>query len=134
MVPSDAISSTDPRAAGVRALDERDYEAAVNHLTDAVLVDSSGDSDALLALAYFQSQNYEAAARHYRRALDHQPGGNHYLQKAIQPIEYIQAHDLGFCEGNVIKYVTRHKEKHGREDIEKAIHYLQFILEFQYDK
>ena len=67
-------------------------------------------------------------------ALDKQPGGSHYKDQQIQPIEYTLANGLGFCEGNVIKYVTRHKEKNGKEDILKAIHYLEFILEFQYGK
>jgi hypothetical protein len=66
-------------------------------------------------------------------ALDSQPGGDHYKKRAIQPIEYIQANDLPYCEGNVVKYVTRHRDKNGAEDIKKAIHYLQFILEFQYN-
>ena len=65
-------------------------------------------------------------------ALDKQVSGNHYKDKGIQPIVYIHANDLGFCEGNVIKYVTRHKEKNGAADIRKAIHYLELLLELQY--
>ena len=63
---------------------------------------------------------------------NNQIGGTHY-QTAIQPIDYITANNMGFCEGNVIKYVTRHKGKDGRQDIEKAIQYLDFILKYQYD-
>jgi hypothetical protein len=65
-------------------------------------------------------------------ALDKQVSGNHYKDKGIQPIVYIHANDLGFCEGNVIKYVTRHKEKNGAADIKKAIHYLELLLELEY--
>ena len=65
-------------------------------------------------------------------ALDKQVSGNHYKDKGIQPIVYIHANDLGFCEGNVIKYVTRHKEKNGAADIRKAIHYLELLLELEY--
>jgi hypothetical protein len=65
-------------------------------------------------------------------ALDKQVSGNHYKDKGIQPIVYIHANDLGFCEGNVVKYVTRHKEKNGAADIQKAIHYLELLLELQY--
>ena len=61
-----------------------------------------------------------------------QIGGSHYNTKAIQPIDYILENNLGYCEGNVIKYVTRHKDKNGAEDIKKAIHYLQFILASDY--
>jgi hypothetical protein len=65
-------------------------------------------------------------------ALDKQVSGNHYKDKGIQPIVYIHANELGFCEGNVIKYVTRHKEKNGAADIKKAIHYLELLLELEY--
>ena len=60
-----------------------------------------------------------------------QVGGAHY-QLNIQPIEYIMMNNLGYCEGNVVKYVTRHNNKNGAEDIRKAIHYLEFILKYQY--
>ena len=65
-------------------------------------------------------------------AFDKQVSGDHYKDKAIQPIVYIHANNLGFCEGNVIKYVTRHKEKNGAADIKKAIHYLELLLALQY--
>ena len=65
-------------------------------------------------------------------ALDKQVSGNHYKDKGIQPIVYIHANNLGFCEGNVVKYVTRYKEKNGAADIRKAIHYLELLLELEY--
>lgn len=64
--------------------------------------------------------------------LNTQYGGEHYKGKAIQPIEYAHANNLSFFQGNVVKYVTRYKDKKGAEDIEKAVHYLQMILEFEY--
>lgn len=64
--------------------------------------------------------------------LDIQHGGSHYKDKGIQPIEYITANKLDFCEGNIVKYASRHKEKNGAEDIRKVIHYAQFILKFEY--
>jgi hypothetical protein len=66
--------------------------------------------------------------------LDKQVSGSHYKDKGIQPIVYIHANNLGFCEGNVIKYVTRHKDKNGAADIQKAIHYLELLLELQYSQ
>lgn len=60
-----------------------------------------------------------------------QVGGSHY-QLAIQPVDYIHANKLTFLEGNVVKYVTRHRKKNGAEDVKKAIHYLQMILEKEY--
>lgn len=65
--------------------------------------------------------------------LDVQYGGGHYLSKKIQPVEYAHANELSFFQGNVVKYVTRYKDKKGVEDVKKAIHYLQMILEFEYD-
>ena len=65
-------------------------------------------------------------------ALTKQEGGQHYKDKAIQPIVYIHANKLGFCEGNVVKYITRHKEKNGAEDIRKVIHYCELLLELEY--
>ena len=56
-----------------------------------------------------------------------QVGGEHY-QLPIQPIDYIVQNNLGYREGNVVKYVTRYKSKNGAEDIKKAIHYLEMIL------
>lgn len=65
-------------------------------------------------------------------ALDKQVSGDHYKSCGIQPIEYIHANGLSYLEGNVIKYTTRHSKKNGRQDIEKAIHYLELILEMEY--
>jgi len=64
-------------------------------------------------------------------ALDKQQGGSHY-QLAIQPIEYIYKNSLDYCEGNVVKYITRHGSKNGAEDIRKAIHYCELLLELEY--
>jgi hypothetical protein len=56
----------------------------------------------------------------------------HYNTKGIQPIDYIMTNKLDFSEGAVIKYVTRHKEKNGAEDIKKAIKFCEFILKYHY--
>lgn len=58
-----------------------------------------------------------------------QYGGTHYKDRAIQPIEYILANDLNFCEGCVVKYVTRWRDKGGIEDLKKAKHYIDFLIE-----
>ncbi len=58
-----------------------------------------------------------------------QIGGNHYKDMPIQPSEYITKNGLGWYEGNAIKYITRYKTKGGKQDIEKAIHYLELLLE-----
>lgn len=64
-------------------------------------------------------------------ALQKQVGGNHYVTKGIQPVEYIHANNLGFCEGNVVKYVTRWKDKNGVADLRKAIHYIELLIELE---
>jgi hypothetical protein len=58
-----------------------------------------------------------------------QVGGDHYTKQAIQPIEYIWANNIGFSEGNVIKYVTRWKDKGGIKDLEKAQHHIALLIE-----
>jgi hypothetical protein len=69
-----------------------------------------------------------------KSALFKQVGGSHYRDKGIQPIIYIHANNLGFCEGNVVKYVTRWREKNGIADLKKAIHYLELLIELEGDK
>ncbi len=59
-------------------------------------------------------------------------GGDHYAKVKIQPIEYIQANSLNFCEGNVVKYITRHRYKNGLEDLKKAVDYLAREIESTY--
>lgn len=66
------------------------------------------------------------------RALDKQINGNHYKSMKIQPVEYITANNLSFIEGNIIKYVSRYREKNGMEDIRKAHHMLELLAELEY--
>jgi hypothetical protein len=61
-----------------------------------------------------------------------QIGGNHYKDMKIQPTEFIMANELGFCEGNVIKYVCRHGAKNGKEDLLKAKHYIDLLIAAKY--
>lgn len=61
--------------------------------------------------------------------LNRQVGGDHYKSMKFQPIEFILANDLGFCEGNIIKYTCRYKQKGGVEDLEKVVHYAQMLIE-----
>lgn len=57
-----------------------------------------------------------------------QVGGSHY-ESSIQPTDYIYANNLDFFEGNVVKYVTRWRNKNGVEDLRKAKHYLEMLIE-----
>jgi hypothetical protein len=58
-----------------------------------------------------------------------QVGGDHYSKYAIQPTEYIIKNKLNFCEGNVVKYVTRWRDKGGVDDLKKAKHYIDMLIE-----
>ena len=61
-----------------------------------------------------------------------QIGGDHYKRMAIQPSHYIVKNNLGWYEGNIVKYITRHSIKGGKQDIEKVIHYAELLLEDKY--
>ena len=58
-----------------------------------------------------------------------QIGGNHYLKYKIQPVEFIIKNNIGFVEGNVIKYILRFKDKGGIADLEKAKHYIELLID-----
>ena len=72
----------------------------------------------------FKGMTYES--------LDKQVGGKHYRNMKIQPAEFINENMLLFAEGNAIKYICRHAIKGTEEDVKKAIHYLEMILERDY--
>ncbi len=65
-------------------------------------------------------------------ALNTQIGGSHYKEYTIQPIEFIHANNIPFIEGNIIKYVIRHKTKNGLQDLIKAKHYIDLLIQMQY--
>jgi len=69
-----------------------------------------------------------------KKQSDKQVGGKHYKHMRIQPTEFISVNEIPFIEGNVIKYVCRHAHKNGREDILKAIHYLNLLIEYHYNE
>ena len=65
-------------------------------------------------------------------ALNTQEGGSHYKDMLIQPVEFIVKNNISFLEANVIKYVCRHRNKNGIQDLDKAIHYLELAKELYY--
>ena len=58
-----------------------------------------------------------------------QVGGSHYKKYKIQPIEFIVKNNIGFVEGNIIKYILRFKEKGGVQDLLKAKHYIELLID-----
>ena len=74
---------------------------------------------------------HETTRKHVQelKANDVQVAGTHYKGKAIQPWDYIVGNDLGYLEGNIVKYVSRWKDKGGVDDLKKARHYLDKLIE-----
>lgn len=65
-------------------------------------------------------------------ALARQEGGTHYKGYKIQPVEFAMANGLNLCQANIVKYVVRYKDKGGQEDLLKAKHYIDLLLEYEY--
>ena len=83
---------------------EIDVDVYSYHASDLVLVNSKEET-----------QTYNP--------LIAQEGGGHYKNRGLQPLEYTMQNNLSFCEGNVVKYISRYKSKNGIEDLAKVIHY-----------
>ena len=71
------------------------------------------------------------AVSEMNKAMDVQVGGGHYKDLVIQPVEYIHKNHIGFIEGSVIKYVTRWRAKGGLEDLKKARHFIDLLIEME---
>jgi len=67
-------------------------------------------------------------------ALHRQVSGGHYKDLKIQPVEYCHANDLPFIEGCVVKYVTRWRDKGGVDDLRKARHFVDLLIELEVKK
>ena len=67
-------------------------------------------------------------------ALNTQIGGEHYKRYVIQPVEFITKNKLGFLEGCVIKRICRYENKNGLEDLKKAKHEIDLLIELKYGR
>lgn len=81
----------------------------------------------------------EPQERHYKThqlaqdsAFNTQVGGSHYTKLAIQPMEYSFKNKLDPCQHTAIKYITRFRDKGGKQDLEKAIDCIQMLIEMEY--
>jgi hypothetical protein len=63
--------------------------------------------------------------------LQAQVGGTHYKGMKMQPVEYIHGNNIGYMEGSAIKYLSRWKNKNGLEDLRKAHHFIQLLIEME---
>jgi hypothetical protein len=79
-----------------------------------------------------QKQKQKMTHKDIFESLKYQEGGNHYSKMKVQPAYFINENNLPFAEGNAIKYICRHKHKGKEQDIKKAIHYLNMILDRDY--
>ena len=66
--------------------------------------------------------------------LNIQVGGSHYKNFKIQPIEFIQKNNLSFIQGCIIKYICRYKDKNGLQDLEKIKHYVDLLIQLEYNE
>lgn len=64
--------------------------------------------------------------------MDKQIGGNHYKDMAIQPVEFCMKNNLNFCVSSAIKYLCRYKNKNGKQDLEKARHFIDLLIQMEY--
>ena len=68
------------------------------------------------------------------KSTDYQVAGAHYQKLKIQPIEYIMANELGFCEGAIVKYISRWRDKGGVDDLRKIKQFCEFLIESELEK
>lgn len=81
-----------------------------------------------------QERHYKTHQRAQDSAFSTQVGGSHYTKLAIQPMEYSFKNKLDPCQHTAIKYITRFRDKGGRQDLEKAIDCIQMLIEMEYGK
>ena len=68
------------------------------------------------------------------KTTDYQVDGDHYQKMEIQPIDYILANKLGFCEGCIVKYISRWRSKGGVNDLRKIKQFCEFLIESELEK
>jgi hypothetical protein len=68
-----------------------------------------------------------------KNPLSIQEGGEHYKSMKIQPVEFIHTNNIPFIEGAIIKYLCRHKRKNGLEDLRKAKHFIDLLIQLEYE-
>lgn len=109
------------------------YQCAVHGLQPAHIT-ASGKRYCDVCFVESTSRLQQVQERLLSKSNSSQIGGSHYKDKAIQPWDYIISNGLGYLEGNIVKYVSRYKEKNGLEDLKKARHYLDKLIETQEGK
>jgi len=67
-------------------------------------------------------------------ALEEQTGGSHYKNMSIQPMEYSMANGFNSLQHTAIKYISRYDSKNGVEDLKKAIHCIEMLVEYEEER
>ena len=104
-----------------------------NHIDDRVVVVSKTGEHVWCFTDQISSGSAESSKETQAyNPLIAQEGGGHYKDRGIQPIEYSEANNLGACQHSVVKYITRHQDKNGIEDLSKIIHFTFLEAYFKY--
>ena len=119
----------EPKNVSIALVADKEWEVRVIGKRYSIWIGNYTNYDETIKIAEIVSQYL--TSKQFNNTNEKQVNGTHYKSK-IQCWDYIIANNIGYLEGNVIKYVTRHKSKGGRADILKAIHYLEKILEVEY--
>lgn len=123
------------KSARIRAYKATNPSASVQEIAKAVRVPSNYVYNVLWVdarkghTAAPKATSKDTPKATQQSANDTQVGGAHYKSKAIQPWDYIVSNRLGYLEGNIVKYVSRWQDKNGVQDLEKARHYLDKLVE-----
>lgn len=104
-----------------------DQYAEIEQVRQAIKVKSGSDSDHSADAASYGFFGFKP-----KNAWDIQVGGNHYKDMKIQPAQFAMENNLDYLQGNAIKYICRHKSKNGLQDLEKAKHYIELMIEHFY--
>ena len=126
---------------GPKLLFENEFDVKERNMSDHWEKVPTGTPNAVVGYdekgeesAWAMKPNVEEAENPLREVhtpLQTQIGGTHYKKYPIQPIEYVHANGIGYFEGTAIKYLTRWKDKGGIEDLKKAIHFIELLIELE---
>lgn len=91
----------------------------------AITTEWGEDINTILAASKYKGQSLK------QKAIDNQVGGSHYKQFKIQPAEFCHKNNIPYLEATAIKYLCRWRDKGGLEDLDKAIHFIELLKEFE---
>lgn len=109
----------------------RSIGVPLNDCTDPWHKPTDGDQPYVPYALRVEERMAESVAPQLTAVLDQQVGGDHYRKYNIQPIQYILENNIPWAEGTAIKYITRWRDKGGLEDLRKAIHVIEVLIEHE---